>query len=103
MRVAEIEIVFASVSFGGSTTSVITRIGFSSLDSAKAEFDRLASLFETAKVDERNDDSKVEIVGDGMRHVFHLSEIRSIGLHDWAFSNAEMTGVRETFSALRWA
>jgi hypothetical protein len=96
MRVAVVEITLRT--FSGNAT--MYGVGFSDLEKAKAEYRRVADLI-TARVERKNDKpATVEIVGDGNMVTAPLDDIGSVALQDYAWANAEETGVKDKYPNL---
>jgi hypothetical protein len=88
--------------FGGPAAGCTHRVAFTSLAGAEAEYARIAALLDERNKEKGNDGPKtLEVAGDGgYKLTIELNDIASLGLQDYALSNAQQEGLTETYSNL---
>ena len=96
MIVSEIQITLKS--FGGNP--VVHVVPFSSMDWAEKEYATLKELVK--RMDDHANDlpKRIEVVGEGAKAEFALSEVQSFGLVDFERSNNERVGMHDKFPHL---
>ena len=94
MKVAELSIICGRHAFAGAAAQGL--VGFSSLESAKAEFDRMADLLKRRE-DRKNDLEKTVVIKGIGEFSCCLDDITCVGLSDFAHLNEQEAGVRDTF------
>jgi hypothetical protein len=93
MIVAELQIVTNK----GFHESVNHIVRFDVLETADAEYQRVAKLM-LDKADRKNElPQMVEVMGASEKVTVPLDTISSVGLVDYAKTNAQMTGLRDAF------
>lgn len=96
MHVAEL--IITESTFSATTTTHV--LSFESIDSARAEYERVAGLIKDEAKRKNDKPPTVEVIGDGNRLTLPLDNIRSVGLVDFAKANEQQAGVRDAFPNL---